>query len=157
MGTEIERKFLVKDTTMLKDAQGVGYRQGYLVLGERRTVRVRIGGERAYLTIKGPTVGMSRAEFEYAIPVTDANAMLDTLCHQPIIEKTRYKILHDGFVWEVDVFAGANAGLVIAEIELKSEQTRITLPEWVGQEVTGDVRYFNAYLVEHPYTTWDKG
>ena len=126
MSIEIERKFLVKDTTVLKDTQGVCYRQGYLVLGEHKTVRVRTNGQQAYLTIKGPTVGMSRAEFEYEIPIADANAMLGMLCHQPIIEKTRYKILHDGFVWEVDVFAGANTGLVMAEVELKSEQTHVT-------------------------------
>ena len=154
MALEIERKFLVKDASFLKETHGIFYRQGYLVLGADKTVRVRTSGQRAYLTIKGPSHGMSRSEYEYEIPLADANEMLNTICHQPLIEKTRYVIPQGDVKWEVDVFAGANEGLVVAEVELSSEDTPISLPVWLGREVTGEVRYFNAYLVEHPYATW---
>jgi adenylate cyclase len=118
-----------------------------------RTVRVRLLGERAFLTVKGPTAGASRAEFEYAIPPDDARAMLD-LCEKPLIEKTRYVVPHGGLVWEIDEFHGANAGLVVAECELASEDQPLDKPDWVGEEVTGDARYYNSSLVARPFSTW---
>ncbi len=154
MGKEIERKFLVKDNTWRGQDSGKRYRQGYLSTVKERTVRVRTAGDKAYLTIKGITVGASRNEYEYEIPVADANEMLNQLCERPLIEKTRYRIQHDGLVWEVDEFEAENRGLITAEVELKDEHQSVTLPAWVGEEVTGDPRYFNANLVAKPFTTW---
>jgi len=155
MGIEIERKFLVKDDSWkAMTGEGQTCRQGYLYSGEGKTVRVRIMGKQAFLTIKGPTNGITRSEFEYEIPVADAEAMLP-LCGN-LVEKTRYIIDHDSLQWELDVFAGANDGLVMAEIELDSEDQSIALPEWAGEEVSGDPRYYNAYLAEHPFSTSDK-
>jgi CYTH domain-containing protein len=157
MGTEIERKFLVVGDEWRRGAVGTVYRQGYLCTTPQRTVRVRIGGERGYLTVKGSRTGVSRAEFEYEIPLGDAQAMLDSLCARPLIEKTRYRIPHEGLVWEVDEFAGENAGLVIAEVELEREDQEVALPAWVGKEVSTDDRYANSHLAEHPYSTWGTG
>ncbi len=154
MGVEIERKFLVVSEAWRTGAAGVAVRQGYLLAAPGTTVRVRLAGAEGYLTIKGQHHGLRRAEFEYAIPAADAQAMLETLCAQPVIEKTRYRVDFAGLVWEVDVFAGANAGLVVAEVELESEAQAVTLPPWVGLEVSSDYRYTNAYLAQHPYTTW---
>ena len=153
MAVEIERKFLLKDDSWRAGVTGTLFRQGYLSRAAERTVRVRIAGEQAFLTIKGKSQGASRAEFEYAIPVADAAAMLE-LCDGPLIEKNRYCIEHAGFVWEVDEFLGANAGLVVAEVELPSEATQPPLPEWVGVEVTSDARYYNSRLSEYPYSGW---
>ena len=152
---EIERKYLVRDVMVLSDAVGVAYRQGYIP-AEGATVRVRIAGEQGFLTIKGRTTGISRAEYEYNIPLADAREMLDNLCLTNQIEKTRYCIDHAGHTWEVDVFHGANAGLVLAEVELASESDQPALPQWVGEEVSNDKRYFNAYLAIHPFSTWPK-
>ena len=154
MGKEIERKFLVKDNTWRGQDSGKRYRQGYLSTVKERTVRVRIAGDKGFLTVKGITVGASRSEYEYEIPMTDANEMLDRLCERPLIEKTRYRISHTGLVWEVDEFEGENRGLITAEVELKDELQSVTLPGWIGKEVTGDPRYFNANLVAKPFTTW---
>jgi CYTH domain-containing protein len=154
MGTEIERKFLVVGDEWRGDRQGTRYRQGYLLIAPERTVRVRLGGGQGYLTVKGPRRGISRAEFEYEIPVADAEEMLDALCVKPPIEKTRYRIAQGDLTWEVDEFAGANAGLVLAEVELEREDQPVHLPNWVGQEVSRDPRYTNAYLALHPYRTW---
>jgi CYTH domain-containing protein len=154
VGIEIERKFLVQDDRWRDLGHGVPYRQGYLSTVKERTVRVRVVGDRGTLTIKGVTVGATRAEYEYPIPVFDAQAMLDGLCEQPIIEKQRHVIEHAGLIWEVDEFEGVNAGLVVAEVELDSEDQEIELPSWIGDEVTGDIRYFNANLIAHPYPTW---
>jgi adenylate cyclase len=154
MGKEIERKFLVKDHSWQGQDAGKRYRQGYLSTVKERTVRVRIGGDKGFLTVKGITVGASRSEYEYEIPVADANEMLDRLCERPLIEKTRYRISLAGLLWEVDEFEGENRGLITAEVELKDEHQSLTLPGWVGQEVTGDPRYFNANLVAKPFTTW---
>jgi adenylate cyclase len=154
MGKEIERKFLIKSDGWRSLASGTMYRQGYLSTVKERTVRVRTVGERGFLTIKGVTTGVTRAEFEYEIPVTEANAMLDSLCERPLIEKSRYRIEHRGLVWEVDEFFGENQGLVIAEVELVNEGQRIDLPSWVGEEVSDDPRYFNSNLTKHPYTRW---
>jgi len=159
MATEIERKFLIKDDRWKTDFSGVeiagiAYRQGYLSTDTDATVRVRRQGDQARLTIKGKTQGISRAEYEYPIPLHDANEMLDTLCRKPQIEKIRYRREEGGLIWEIDVFVGDNAGLVVAEVELESESQLIDLPAWVGQEVTGDDRYYNVNLVSNPFKNW---
>lgn len=152
MAIEIERKFLVQGDAW-RAAPAVFYSQGYLNRDKARTVRVRIAGEEAFLTIKGQSVGASRAEFEYAIPVADARELL-ALCEQPLIEKYRRKITYEGFIWEVDEFLGENLGLVVAEIELPAEDTSFSRPDWVGEEVTSDTRYFNSNLANHPFSQW---
>ena len=154
MGVEIERKFLPSSDGWRELSAGISYRQGYLYTGSGMTVRLRIAGEKGFLTIKGPGSGASRMEFEYQIPIEDANEMLDRLCEKPLIEKNRHTIGYRGFVWEVDEFFGDNEGLVVAEIELEFEDQQFDLPEWIGEEVTGDPRYFNASLVKTPFSTW---
>jgi len=154
MATEIERKFLVKDDTWRGLGEGGHYRQGYLSTEPDRTVRVRVVAGKGYLTIKGRTVDATRAEYEYVIPLADANAMLDELCERPLIEKTRYRIDCQGLLWEVDEFEGENAGLVIAEVELASADQVVALPDWVGEEVTTDPRYYNANLIANPFSRW---
>lgn len=154
MGKEIERKFLVIGEAWRELAQGTLYRQGYLNSAKERTVRVRTVGDKAFLTIKGLTVGASRVEYEYEIPFEDGNFLLDNLAEKPIIEKKRYRIPQGKFVWEIDEFFGENQGLIVAEIELESEDEAFDRPEWAGQEVTGDPRYFNSNLIRHPYTRW---
>jgi len=154
MAKEIERKFLVKGGAWRKLAKGTHYRQGYLSTVKERTVRVRTIDDKGYLTIKGITIGATRAEYEYEIPVEDANAMLDNLCEKPLIEKFRYKIGYEGFTWELDEFEGENQGLIVAEIELADENDKFKRPEWIGEEVTGDPRYFNSNLTKNPFTKW---
>lgn len=154
MPTEIERKFLVSGDGWKQPDRATLYRQGYLSTDKDRTVRVRIAGERAFLTIKGRSSGISRAEFEYEIPVAEAAQMLDTLCFTPLIEKLRYVIDHEGHRWEVDEFLGENQGLVVAEVELASPDEKIVPPSWLGREVSDDPRYFNSNLIKHPYRTW---
>ena len=154
MGKEIERKFLVKGDAWKSLAKAMRYRQGYLNSVKERTVRVRTVGNKGFLTIKGITIGASRAEYEYPIPVSDAEAMLNDLCEKPLIEKNRYKIKDRSLTWEVDEFFGENRGLIVAEVELESESQAYEKPGWVGEEVTGDPRYFNANLIKHPYTKW---
>lgn len=154
MGIEIERKFLVKGEDWRFLATGQTYRQGYISTVRGIAVRVRIAGDRAYLTIKGKTQGMTRQEFEYPIPLNDAETMLDTLCDRPLIEKTRYAIQLGNFFWEIDEFFGDNQGLILAEIELIDENQEIDLPTWIDREVTDDPRYYNVNLVRHPYKDW---
>jgi len=154
MPTEIERKFLVKGDGWRSHGPGTLYCQGYIVAEPGKTVRVRIVGEQGFLTIKGPTQGIARAEFEYSIPGAEARDLLHTLCDRPWIEKTRYRIPHGEFVWEVDEFAGDNAGLIVAEVELQDDQQILDLPEWIGPEVSHDPRYFNANLAKLPYSQW---
>ncbi|MBN1154410.1 CYTH domain-containing protein [candidate division KSB1 bacterium] len=154
MGKEIERKFLVKGDAWRGLATGTHYRQGYLSTVKERTVRVRTINNKGFLTIKGITIGATRSEYEYEIPVGDANAMLDNLCERPLIEKARYKIEYQGFTWELDEFEGENKGLILAEIELSAEDQNFNLPDWIGEEVTDDPRYFNSNLIKRPYTTW---
>ena len=154
MAKEIERKYLVKGNQWKTLAQGMVYRQGYIPTVGKQTVRVRIVGNQGYLTIKGENVGSTRSEFEYPIPVQDAEEMLHTLCDRPLIEKTRYKIPQGDLVWEVDEFAGENAGLVIAEVELQEENQQIELPEWIERQVT-DPKYYNSNLAKHPYSKWE--
>lgn len=154
MSVEIERKFLVRGTDWKKMGQAVAIRQGYLSSDRDRIVRVRIEDTSATLTIKGRMVGITRGEWEYSIPIDEADELLNGLCERPLIEKTRTRIVHDGLVWEVDVFFGDNQGLVVAEIELESEGQVFTKPDWVAEEVTDDPRYFNANLLRHPFTAW---
>jgi adenylate cyclase len=154
MGKEIERKFLVRGDVWRSLAKGTAYRQGYLNSAKERTVRIRTIDEKAFLTIKGLTVGATRSEYEYEIPLSDCNAMLDVLAEKPIIEKKRYKVPFEDLTWEVDEFFGDNAGLIVAEVELESEGHAFGKPEWVGKEVTADPRYFNSNLIKHPYTKW---
>ena len=155
MGIEIERKFLVQGDGW-KTSPGLLYRQGYLNRDKARTVRVRMAGDAAFLTVKGVSVGATRAEFEYPIPVADATALL-ALCDGPLIEKTRYRVRVEGTLWEVDAFAGDNAGLVVAEVELAAEDQPFVRPNWLGDEVTHDPRYFNSNLAVQPYTRWQRG
>ena len=156
MAKEIERKFLVKNESFKLFSSGVIFRQGYLNRDKARTVRVRVAGEQAFITIKGLTNGMERMEFEYPISLTDANEMLETLCVKPLIEKLRYKIMSDGHIWEVDEFIGDNEGLTVAEVELKSPDEHVIIPDWVGPEVSGDLMYFNSNLVINPFKNWGK-
>ena len=157
MAVEIERKYLLKsDAWRALAGEGQLLRQGYLSTTPERTVRVRVVGEQAWLTIKGISQGIARVEYEYAVPVADAMQMLDGLCPQPLIEKYRYQIadLAQGIVWEIDEFLGANQGLIVAEVELTSTEQTLNLPEWIGQEVSDDTRYFNSALLKHPYKNW---
>lgn len=154
MAKEIERKFLINGDSWRRLAKGTAYRQGYLSTVKERTVRVRTIDDKGYLTIKGITTGATRVEYEYEIPAGDANEMLDDLCEQPIIEKTRYKIPFAGLTWEVDEFGGVNEGLIVAEVELESEGQTFEKPDWVGEEIANDPRYFNSNLIAHPYTKW---
>jgi len=155
MGIEIERKFLVDGNDWRADAVGRRYRQGFLNTAKERTVRVRTDGTKGFLTVKGPSVGSVRTEFEYEIPVEDADAILEDLCEQPVIEKIRYRIPWGSHTWEVDEFLGENEGLVIAEIELSQANEPFEKPPWLGRDVTGDPRYYNANLVSHPYRQWE--
>jgi adenylate cyclase len=155
MGTEIERKFLLSDERWRALAgPGVKYRQGYIEGGSRASVRVRVAAGRAYLNIKSATLGVLRTEYEYGIPVADAEEMLESLCVHPLIEKTRYLVEHAGHTWEIDVFEGDNEGLVVAEIELGARDEPFERPAWLGEEVSHDPRYYNVSLVRHPYKDW---
>ena len=155
MTIEIERKFLVINDNWRSLAQGKVYRQGYIETANKiTTIRVRIIGEKAYLTIKSKTEGISRHEFEYPVPLEDGKIMLDTLCNRPLIEKIRYQLYHDNLMWEIDEFQGENQGLIIAEVELQDENQIINLPDWVGKEVSHDPKYYNVNLTKYPYQTW---
>jgi adenylate cyclase len=156
MPTEIERKFLVKGDEWRSLGKGTLYRQGYLATKKGCSVRVRLVGDRGYLTIKGLTEGISRAEYEYLIPAEDAREMLDTLCDRALIEKTRYRVEYSGLIWEIDEFVGENQGLIVAEVELKDANQPIDLPNWIGKEVSDDPRYFNVNLVQYPYSQWSE-
>lgn len=152
MATEIERKFLVTGNAWRQD-DAISYCQGYLNRDKGRTVRVRVAGDHGYLTIKGETSGTSRAEYEYEIPLADAEELLK-MCDGPLVQKIRHLVVHNGFIWEVDEFLGDNAGLVVAEIELESEDQPFDRPEWVGDEVTDDSRYYNSNLAVTPFCRW---
>lgn len=156
MPHEIERKFLVRDDSWREGVDGRRIRQGYLSLDPDRTVRVRISDERAWLNIKGRTEGVRRLEFEYRIPVDDARALLP-LCGDAVVDKTRYRVRHGAHTWEVDEFHGDNEGLRVAEIELAHEDEPFEQPPWVGREVSGETRYYNASLAQCPFNTWPRG
>jgi adenylate cyclase len=155
MAIEIERKFLlINDDWRTQAAKPVRYRQGYLVGSEKASVRVRIQGDKAFLNIKSATLGIYRQEYEYPIPMDEAEKMLDDLCEKPLIEKNRYFIKQNQHTWEIDEFFGENQGLIVAEIELASETEAFNKPSWLGQEVSDDRRYYNVCLVKHPYKDW---
>ena len=145
---EIEHKFLVTGDGWRGQADGIRYRQGYIAVSETATVRVRVGGDSAFLTLKGPPApgGLARPEFEYPVPLADAEEIILQLCGNALVEKTRYRIPFAGFTWEVDEFHGRHQGLLLAEIELSREDEAFERPEWVGEDVTGDYRYSNAWL-----------
>ena len=154
MAIEIERKFLVSNQDWRVGAVGTLFRQGYLSTEPERTLRVRLEGAQGRLTVKGKASGISRVEFDYAIPPAEATAMLDSLCLRPLIEKTRYRVEYAGHCWEIDEFHGENRGLIIAEIELAAVNSVFALPGWIGPEVSDDPRYFNANLVKLPFSCW---
>ncbi len=154
MAKEIERKFLVNDNRYRQLAEPLFYRQGYLSTDWHHIVRVRIKPDSAFLAVKGTTNGVTRTEYEYQIPISEAECMLDEFCEKPIIEKDRYKVIIGGLKWDIDEFHGANEGLVIAEVELEEENQQIELPEWVGQEVSHEPKYYNSNLVQNPYCKW---
>jgi adenylate cyclase len=154
MGTEIERKFLVKSDAWRSLGSGKPYRQGYVFKSAGVTVRVRIAGAQGYLTLKGKAENYARPEFEYEIPVGDAQEMLELWCHPRIVEKIRYRIPYGDLVWEVDEFQGFNQGLILAEVELSAADQVIDLPDWVGQDVSEQDRYYNSSLALHPYSLW---
>lgn len=154
MGKEIERKFLVTSNDFKIGAEGVLYRQGYITNLPQKVVRVRIAGNDGFLTIKGGNRGITRTEFEYSIPLEEATLLLDQFCEGKLIEKYRYCIPYKGFIWEVDEFLGDNEGLLMAEIELPEENSRFELPSWIGKEVSDDLRYYNANLLNTPYKSW---
>jgi adenylate cyclase len=151
---EIERKFLISGDGWRKGAKGIFCRQGYLVACDDLVVRVRLLGEKAYLTIKGQKTGLSCPEYEYPMPFADAKDMLERICLRPFIEKIRHTLDFKGRTWEIDEFAGGNKGLVIAEVELEHEHQAVELPDWVGREVSYDPKYWNVNLIKHPYGSW---
>ena len=156
MGVEIERKFLVK-VSDLKNIKFTGVKmikQGYLANSKEKSVRVRVDDNRAYITVKGGASGISKLEYEYDIPVSDATEMLERLTDGKLIEKKRHIVIIDNKVWEIDVFQGKNVGLIVAEVELKSENEKFTLPKWCGEEVSTNPKYINARLIENPYSEW---
>ena len=154
MAIEIERKFLVKPGAWTPRDAGTHMQQGYLSSQNGCTVRVRIEGDAGRLTVKGPTLGISRPEFEYAVPLADARFMLDELCEPPLIDKHRYLERFGRHTWEIDVFHGDNEGLIVAEVEMASEDDVLELPPWVGEEVSFDFRYSNANLRKAPFKSW---
>ena len=153
MAQEIERKFLVDPSKLPQLSSCYTIKQGYIA-ASGATVRVRIRDNEAFLTLKGKAEGLTRSEFEYSIPVTDAEAMLSELCIHPFISKKRYFVEHEGHTWELDIFEGENEGLIVAEIELESETEPFVKPDWVTEEVSHDPRYRNACLVSHPFSAW---
>lgn len=156
MALEIERKFLIKSPQWRSLAgQGCLIRQGYLSDQPERTVRVRVSGDQAWLTIKGKTQGIERLEMEYDIPVSEAMQLLDQLCLKPLIEKYRYRIAQADLIWEIDEFLGENAGLLVAELELKSADQQFDRPDWLGTEVSHEPRYFNSALIRQPFLSWN--
>ncbi|CAA6814805.1 MAG: Adenylate cyclase [uncultured Thiotrichaceae bacterium] len=155
MATEIEHKFLiVNDEWREQIIRSVEYRQGYLSNNKSASVRIRIAGDIANINVKGMTVGLQRPEYEYPIPLADANEMLDQLCLRPMIEKIRHFVEYGGKIWEIDEFSGDNAGLIVAEIELESVDEAFDIPGWAGDDVSGIERYYNVALVQYPYAQW---
>ncbi len=152
---EIERKFLVRGDGWRGRGPSARLTQGYLCAEPARSVRVRVEGRKAWLTIKGPARGASRAEFEYPIPLRDARGLL-ALCERPLIDKVRTRVRHAGRLWEIDEYFGENRGLIVAEVELPRADARVQLPPWAGREVTAEVRYLNASLLRRPYRIWGR-
>jgi len=157
MATEIERKFLVLNQDWQKYTRSeLHIVQAYLATNVFSSTRIRIQDDKANINIKSATLGISRTEFEYAIPVVDAQLMIDELCVKPVIEKTRYMVKHMQHTWEIDVFSGDNEGLIVAEIELSSPDEAFEKPSWLGKEVSHEKRYYNVCLVKSPYKDWSQ-
>ena len=159
MGIEIERKFLLKNDNwkdLVSEIHVIqqGYLQSGLERSQKSSVRIRISDQQANINVKSVELKVTRQEFEYAIPLADAQQMLATLCDGVVIEKTRYYVPFASHLWEVDIFSGDNDGLQIAEIELAAVDEKFEIPEWIGQEVSDDQRYYNIYLLKHPYCAW---
>jgi CYTH domain-containing protein len=156
MGLEIEHKYLVRKDLWyaIQKPEGVSIRQGYLYTDSNKTIRIRIAGEDAFITIKGPSNNATRVEFEYPIPIIDAEELM-RLCTLPLIDKIRYHVEFAGKRWDVDEFFGENEGLIMAEIELIFAEEKYEMPAWVGNDVTQDPRYYNSYLAAHSFSTWD--
>jgi adenylate cyclase len=155
MATEIEHKFLIRDDRWRQQVErSVRMRQGYLTSDARCSVRVRVAGGQGFLNIKSGTLGIQRSEYEYPIPLAEAEEILDTLCEQPLLEKTRHFVRVGAHLWEIDEFAGANAGLIVAEVELSRPDEPFERPDWAGEDVSHDIRYYNSQLARHPYATW---
>lgn len=155
MATEIERKFLVRNNEWNAHvSSSIFYRQGYMSSNAACSMRVRCGGGQGFINLKSATLGITRKEYDYPIPEQDANEMLDFFCEGPLIEKTRHLVEHAGHVWEIDVFTGDNAGLIVAEIELDTVDESFILPDWAGEEVSHDPRYYNVCLVKNPFKNW---
>ena len=156
MGIEIERKFLIDFSLIGEMGTGIEIQQGYIPTTKDTVVRARVSGHVAYLTLKGKMIGLTRSEFEYEIPVSDAQSIISELCGGLTVDKTRYMIPHCGHVWEIDVFHGDNNGLIVAEVEMNSEGEIIELPEWVVEEVTEQRKYSNSNLLDYPFKLWEK-
>ncbi len=155
MALEIEHKFLLRDERWRDQVEhSLRMRQGYLVSDATRSVRVRVAGDQGYLNIKSGTLGIARREYEYRIPLAEAEELLNTLCEKPLLEKTRHFIHYGDHLWEVDEFGGDNAGLIVAEVELGAVDEAFARPDWIGEEVSHDLRYYNSQLVRHPYKDW---
>ncbi len=155
MGLEIERKFLLKKLPPTLKSKGVLIKQGYIKNHKASVVRVRRLDNKGFLTIKGETLDGVCPEYEYGIPSQDADQLLDFFCRKPLIEKKRYQIENAGSQWIIDEFYNENKGLIIAEIELDSRDQEFEIPDWVDKEVTGDPKYFNASLIDTPYSKWE--
>ncbi|NOR51427.1 MAG: CYTH domain-containing protein [Gammaproteobacteria bacterium] len=154
MGREIERKFLIDLDILGELTDGMSIKQGYIATQDYTAVRVRIKDANAWLSLKGKVTGISRLEFEYPIPVAEAEEIMTKLCSGGIVEKTRYELKVNNHLWEIDIFSGDNEGLVVAEVELEDEDEPLELPEWIVQEVTEELRYYNVNLLELPYKAW---
>lgn len=155
MATEIEHKFLLRDDRWRQQIErSVRIRQGYLTSDARCSVRVRVADNQGFLNLKSGTLGIQRSEYEYPIPLNEAEEILDTLCEKPLLEKTRYYLHFREHLWEIDEFAGDNAGLIVAEVELSRSDESFARPEWVGEDVSHDMRYYNSQLALHPYRSW---
>lgn len=155
MAIEIEHKFLLASEKWRNHiSHSAPMRQGYLTSNSNSSIRVRICDEKSWLNIKSAIAGNQRHEYEYEIPVNDANEIISTLCRKPLIEKTRHFVRHDNHIWEIDEFSGENKGLIVAEIELSTQNEKFTIPDWIGKEVTNDLKYYNNNLSQHPYNIW---
>jgi len=155
MAMEIEHKFLIRDERWRREVErSVRMRQGYLTSDAHCSVRVRIAGDQGHLNIKSGTLGIQRSEYEYPIPLAEAEEILDTLCEQPLLEKTRHFVRFGGHLWEIDEFEGDNTGLIVAEVELSRVDEPFDRPDWLGADVSHDIRYYNSQLARHPYRTW---
>jgi adenylate cyclase len=159
MATEIEHKFLLRDDRWRSQVErSARMRQGYLTSDARCSVRVRIADGQGFLNLKSGALGIQRSEYEYPIPLAEAEEILDMLCEKPLLEKTRHFLWFGEHLWEIDEFEGDNAGLIVAEVELSRSDEPFARPDWLGEEVSHDIRYYNSQLARHPYQTWpDRG